>query len=117
MGDMTDNSNKNDYQFNSEEMTVTIHLESGSVDCTIIVILSVEDNDYIVLLPIDEDGDSEEGEVWFYRYIEDENDVLAEPVLTYIDSDEEFESVSRSFQEFLDNSEYDELYEEDDLLD
>ena len=95
------------------ENYVTLNLEEGPVECAIIVILTVEDNDYMALMPLDDDGENEEGEVWFYRYFEDETDVEADPVLEYIDSDEEFEAVSAAFEEFLDNSEYDELMDDE----
>lgn len=108
------NSNENEYSFNAEDMTVTLNLEDGPVDCAIVVILTVKDTDYMVLLPLDEDGENEEGEVWFYRYYENEDDVMEDPVLEYIDSDEEFEAVSAAFEEFLDNSEYDELLDDED---
>ena len=54
---------------NDEEMTVTLDLEDGSsVECAIVTILTVNNQDYIVLLPLDENGENEDGEVWFYRY-------------------------------------------------
>ena len=49
-----------------EEMTVEMTLEDGTVvNCAVITILSVEDQDYIVLLPLDEDGENGNGETWF----------------------------------------------------
>ena len=77
---------------NDEEMTVTLDLEDGSsVECAIVTILTVNNQDYIVLLPLDENGENEDGEVWFYRYSENENDPNEEPVLDYIDDDDEYE--------------------------
>ena len=39
---------------NDEEMTVTLELDDGtSVTCAIVTILTVRDQDYIVLLPLD----------------------------------------------------------------
>ena len=55
--------------FDDEEMTVTLDLEDGPVTCAVIVILTVDEKDYIVLLPLDENGDNEEGNVWIYRYV------------------------------------------------
>ena len=97
-----------------EQMTVELELEDGSVVvCAIITILTVGEQDYIVLLPLDEDGENTDGEVWFYRYAEDETDPNAEPELTYIDDDEEYEMVADAFDEYLDNSEFDELIGEE----
>ena len=93
-------------------MTVELELDNGTkVNCAIITILTVDEKDYIVLLPLDENGQSIEGEVWFYQYEEDEDDVNAEPILTYISDDAEYEAVADAFDEFLDNEEFDELDE------
>lgn len=101
---------KNDIDFTDEEMTVDLELEDGSsVTCGIVTILTIKEQDYIVLLPLNEEGKNEDGEVWFYRYHEDENDVNAEPELGYIDDDDEYEMVSDAFDEYLDNVEFDEL--------
>ena len=98
---------------NDEEMTVTLDLEDGSsVECAIVTILTVNNQDYIVLLPLDENGENEDGEVWFYRYSENKNDPNEEPVLDYIDDDNEYEAVADAFDEFLDTQEFDEITEQ-----
>ena len=98
---------------NDEEMTVTLDLEDGSsVECAIVTILTVNNQDYIVLLPLDENGENEDGEVWFYRYSENENDPNEEPVLDYIDDDNEYEALADAFDEFLDTQEFDEITEQ-----
>ena len=96
-----------------EEMTVELDLEDGSpVVCAIITILECQGKDYIVLLPLDENGENDDGEVWFYRYHEDENDANAEPELEFIEDDEEYEIVADAFDEYLDNAEFDELVDD-----
>ncbi len=98
----------------AEEMTVELELEDGAkVVCAIITILTVQEKDYIVLLPLDENGENTDGEVWFYHYSEDENDPDAEPELSYIEDDEEYEAVADAFDEYLDAQEFDELVEEE----
>ena len=90
---------------NDEEMTVTLDLDDGtSVTCAIVTILTVNNRDYIVLLPLEEDGENHDGE--------DENDPNAEPVLDYIDSDEEYDQVAEAFDEYLDNAEFDEIMDD-----
>ena len=50
---------------NDEEMTVTLDLDDGtSVTCAIVTILTVNNRDYIVLLPLEEDGENHDGEVF-----------------------------------------------------
>lgn len=108
-------SEENDaIDFAEEEMTVELELDDGTVvNCGIVTILTVKEQDYIVLLPLNEQGQNEDGEVWFYRYSEDENDVNAEPVLDFIEEDEEYEAVAEAFDEFLDSAEFDELVDEE----
>ena len=102
---------KDDYD--DEEMTVELELDDGSVvNCAVITILTVNAKDYIVLLPLDENGENEDGEVWFYRYSENPDDPNEEPELDYIEDDDEYENVAEAFDEYLDNCEFDELTDE-----
>ncbi|MBO5154178.1 MAG: DUF1292 domain-containing protein [Eubacterium sp.] len=87
---------------------VTLDLDNGTtVECAIMTILEVDEQDYIVLVPLDENDEPiEEGEVYIYRYFEDEDGNAS---LDNIDNDEEFERVSECFDEFLDEQEFNEL--------
>lgn len=100
--------------YEDEEMTVEIELEDGTtVNCAVVTILTVEEKDYIALLPLDLDGENEDGEVWFYGYSENPEDSNEEPVLDYIEDDEEYEKVAEAFDEYLDNCEFDEIIDEE----
>ncbi len=111
---MAKNKDLREEQEDDEEMTVELDLEDGTrVTCAIVTILTVNEKDYIVLLPLDENGQNEDGEVWFYGYSENPDDPNEEPELTYIDDDEEYESVADAFDEYLDSVEFDELVEMD----
>lgn len=102
--------------YEDEEMTVEIELEDGTVvNCAVITILTVKDKDYIVLLPLNEQGENEDGEVWFYGYKENPDDPNEEPVLDYIEDDAEYEQVADAFDEYLDNCEFDELIDEEEV--
>ena len=94
----------------ADDIRVTLNMDDGSdVECRILTIFEVDGQDYIALLPLDEDGnDNEEGEVFIYRYFEDEN---GEPSLDNITSDEEYEAVSDRFDELLDEELFDALEE------
>ena len=87
---------------------VTLDLDDGTtVECAIMTILEVDEQDYIVLVPLDENDEPiEEGEVYIYRYFEDEEGNAS---LDNIDNDDEFERVSECFDEFLDEQEFNEL--------
>lgn len=102
--------NKEIIELTDEEMTVTIDLDDGqSIECSIVTIFSLEGKDYIALLPLDESGENNDGEVWIYGYKEDPNDTNAEPELIYISDDDEYDKVCDAFDEYLDNQEFDEM--------
>lgn len=91
-----------------DEMYVTLSLDQGDVECVIITIFEAAGRDYIALLPT-EDIDGEEGDVYLYRYSEDDQ---GNPSLSDIETDEEFEAVSDRFDEWLDEQEYADMTEE-----
>ena len=105
---MADEKNLNE----EEEMTVTLTLDDDTeVECVILTIFTAGERDYIALLPM-EGEDSEEGEVYLYRYSETEDGT---PVLDNIEDDDEYEIVADAFDEMLDDQEYDELVGEDEV--
>ena len=95
---------------NGEQETVEIELDQGEiVNCAIMIVLTVNNKDYIVLLPLDKNGQNHDGNVWFYEFIWDGSD--KEPELGYISDDAEYEAVSEAFDLYLDDVEFDELVE------
>ena len=63
----------------NEEATVTLTLDDGSeVECAVMAIFPVgkEGHLYIALLPLTEDGENEDGEIYLYRYTELEDDEI-----------------------------------------
>ncbi|MEF9916081.1 MAG: DUF1292 domain-containing protein [Lachnospiraceae bacterium] len=108
------NDHKNDCTCNNhddEEVTVTLTLDNDEVvECAVLTIYEVDGNDYIALLPLDEEEEAdEEGEVFIYRYREEDG----EPLLDNIEDDDEYENAADAFDEWLDAQEFDELDEED----
>ena len=91
---------------NPEDATVTLTMEDDTeVECAVIAIYPVADKEYIALLPLDDDGDNSDGEVYLYRYTENDGT----PSLDNIDDDDEYESVADAFDAILDKAEYDEI--------
>ena len=89
-----------------DDQSVTLDLDDGTtVNCDVLAIYPVDEQFYIALLPTD-GPDAETGEVYLYRYSENDNN---KPELSNIESDEEFEAASDAFDELLDAEEYDEL--------
>ena len=81
-----------------DDVVVTLNLDDGTeVTCEILTIFDLGDQDYIVLLPLDDKGEANaDGEVYIYRYFEDETGA---PSLENIESDEEYAAVSARFDE------------------
>ena len=93
----------------NEEVTVTLTLDNDeTVECAVLTIYSVGDKEYIALLPLDEDGENEDGEVYIYRYKEENG----EPSLDNIEDDDEYEAAADAFDEWLDEMEFEEMVEE-----
>lgn len=91
-----------------DDIMVTLNLDDGTdVECSILTIFEVNNQDYIALLPQDEQGkENTDGEVFIYRYFEDED---GNPSLENIETDEEYEAVADRFDEWLDEAEFEEM--------
>ena len=61
---------------------------------------------YIALLPLDENGENQDGEVFLYRFFQEEGQ---QPTLENIEDDDEYEIAADAFDELLDSAEYDEV--------
>lgn len=94
-----------------EEATVTLTLDDGSeLECAVLTIFPVQDKQYIALVPLNDEDDSEEGDVYLYRFTEFEN---GEIELGNIEEDSEYEMVADAFDELLDSEEFDELFDDE----
>ena len=103
------NCGHDDCNCNDETVTVTLTLDNDeTVECAVLTIYSIGENEYIALLPLDEDGENDEGEVYIYRYKE----VDGEPTLDNIEDDDEYEAAADAFDEWLDEMEFEDMVEE-----
>ena len=90
-----------------ENLTVTLTLVNDEVlECAVLTIFSAGDRQYIALLPLEDAEDTEEGDVFIYRFEEDEN---GEPTLDNIEDDDEYELAADAFDEWLDEQDFEEL--------
>lgn len=107
MGKDECNCGQDDCSCNNEEVAmVTLTLDDDEVvECAILTIYEAGGKEYIALLPLDEDGESEEGDVFIYRYIETGE---GDPDLQNIEDDDEYEVAADAFDEWLDAQEFDE---------
>jgi len=86
--------------------TITLELDNGvQQECVVVTIFEAAGRKYIALLPVDEQGRNEDGEVYLYRF----DDSGMEPTLDNIADDEEYEAASDGFDEWMDSQEYDDL--------
>ena len=102
---MADN-NKNTplTQEEANDIRVTLKTDEGNIECRVITIFEVDNQDYIALLPLDEAGnDNEEGIIYLYRYYEDEN---GEPSIVNIIDEEEYDAAADRYDEWLDEQFY-----------
>ena len=93
---------------NTEEvLTVTLTLDNDEVvECAVLTIYEANGKEYIALLPLDENGESESGDVYLYRYAE----VDGEPTLENIVDDDEYEIAADAFDEWMDEQDFEDMY-------
>lgn len=89
----------------NESLTVTLTLENNEeLECAVLNIFEADEKEYIALLPLDENGDNTDGQIYLYRFID--NGEEEEPGLENIEEDEEFNRVSAIFNEWLDTQDF-----------
>lgn len=89
----------------NESLTVTLTLENNEeLECAVLNIFKADEKEYIALLPLDENGDNTDGQIYLYRFID--NGEEEEPGLENIEENEEFDRVSAIFNEWLDTQDF-----------
>ena len=102
----------------NKSLTVTLTLENNEeLECAVLNIFEADEKEYIALLPLDENGDNTDGQIYLYRFID--NGEEEEPGLENIEEDEEFDRVSAIFNEWLDTQDFGDIDLDalDDLVD
>ncbi|HIU66599.1 MAG TPA: DUF1292 domain-containing protein [Candidatus Caccomorpha excrementavium] len=95
--------------YDENDDIITLTLDDGKeIECAVLAVFPVNDNNYIALLPQDAD---DEGEVYLYRFIQHDDDEIE---LINIEDDDEFDAVSDAFDEMLDDEELNEMLAEED---
>ena len=85
-----------------DRRTITLTLDDDTeVECAILTIFPVDAKEYIALLPLDENGQNESGEVYLYTFARTES---GDPVLSNIESDEEYNKAAIAFDTVLQNA-------------
>lgn len=92
----------------NETLTVTLTLDNDEeLECAVLSIFEAGDREYIALLPLDENGDNDDGQVYLYRFID--NGEEEEPDLENIVDDDEFALVSEAFNDWMEQQDLDEI--------
>ncbi len=106
--DINNNPNFPDTEEDDSDIRVTLSMDDGSsVECEILTIFDTDGQNYIALLPLNENEEpNEDGEVFIYRYFEDEE---GNPSLENIENDAEYEAVADRFDELLDDAEFEDM--------
>ena len=82
--------------------TISLTLEDDTeVECAILTIFPVDQKEYIALLPLDDNGQNEEGEVYLYAFSRTEK---GDPMLSNIESDDEYDKAAEAFNKVLENA-------------
>ena len=99
--------------FSNPNATVTLTLDDDTeLECAVLTIFPAGEHKYIALLPLDENGENHDGEVYLYRFSQEEGQ---QPVLENIMDDDEYDIAADAFDELLDKAEYDELVDGEEL--
>ena len=86
----------------SNSSTITLTLDDDTeIECAILTVFPVDAQEYIALLPLDENGQNQDGEVYLYKFSRTEK---GDPILANIESDDEYAKAAEAFDIVLDNA-------------
>lgn len=86
--------------------TITLTMDDDTeVECAILTIFPVENKEYIALLPLDENGQNETGEVYLYSFSRTAD---GDPMLANIEDDEEYDAAANAFNAVVEKARADE---------
>ncbi|HIX63356.1 MAG TPA: DUF1292 domain-containing protein [Candidatus Mediterraneibacter colneyensis] len=89
----------------NESLTVTLTLDNDEeLECAVLTIFEADSRQYIALLPLNSEGESDDGQIYLYRLIDHGEE--EEPGLENILDDDEFERVSEIFNEWMDEQDF-----------
>jgi len=87
--------------------SVTLTLDNDEeLECAVLTILQAGGREYIALLPLEDNDDEGEVDVYLYRFALSED---GEPELTNIEDDEEYDLAADAYDEWLDEQDFEEL--------
>ena len=89
----------------NESLTVTLTLQNDEeLECDVLTIFETDGRQYIALLPLNDEGDSDDGQIYLYRLTD--NGEGEEPGLENILDDDEFDRVSEAFNDWMEEQDF-----------
>lgn len=86
--------------------TITLTMEDDTeVACAILTVFPLDKKEYIALLPLDDQGKNNDGEVFLYAFSKTEQ---GDPILANIEDDDEYTAATEAFDTILENARKDE---------
>lgn len=87
--------------------TITLTMDDDKeVECAILTVFPVDEKEYIALLPLDENGQNHDGEVYLYTFARTED---GDPMLANIEEAEEYNRAADAFHTILENARREEM--------
>ena len=94
---------------NAKEFDKEVLVEQGingkEVECAVLTVFPVDGKEYIALLPLDENGQNETGEVYLYSFSRTAD---GDPMLANIEDDEEYDAAANAFNAVVEKARADE---------
>lgn len=85
-----------------EHHTITLTMDDDTeVECAILTVFPVNNKEYIALLPLDENGQNEDGEVYIYAFTKTPD---GDPMLENIEDDDEYNAAADAFDAILEHA-------------
>lgn len=89
----------------NESITVTLTLDNDEeLECDVLTVFESDGKQYIALLPLNDEGENEDGQIYLYRLID--RGEGKEPGLENIMEDEEFDRVSEAFNDWMEQQDF-----------
>ena len=86
--------------------TITLTLDDDTeIECAILTVFPVDKQEYIALLPLDENGQNETGEVYLYSF---SRTAEGDPMLANIEDDAEYAAAADAFNAVIEKARADE---------
>ena len=87
--------------------TITLTMDDDKeVECAILTVFPVDEKEYIALLPLDENGQNQDGEVYLYTFARTED---GDPMLANIEEIDDYNRAADAFHTILENARREEM--------